>query len=268
MDENGNPVISQPEDEQENTHVEPTGKPEVPENKPNPEEEPDEEQEIAHDPINPEEEEVKEDKPVSRRESKRIEKLLDKLAQAEQGRMSPRRQQPQRRESGQIIPDGEYDTTEVNRMAQEYAQKLYNQGLSEAQAMNIANTFATRLEIDAPRVAEKYRFLDSDPDNAEFNPGPADFINRMFLNTVGYDPQTGVVQNSDLRYSEFVEGFMDVVELVASGKVAEGTRNVARRAAQTGVRPGGVAKSTYKGDDPRQMSDEQLEAMIKQGLGR
>lgn len=265
MDENGDPVtIPLEEQEQEEPESSTGNQPEVPDPKPKPdEEEQEEEQEIVNDPVEPEEQEEEEEKPVSRRESKRIEKLLDKLNQYQQGGQ-PRRTAANR-PAAPVIKEGDYNVDELNNMAQEYGQKLYQQGLSEAQAYNIANTFATRLEIDAPKVGSKYQFLDTESD--QFNPGPTDFINRMYLSMVGYDPQTGVVQNTDLRYGEFVEGFMDVVELLATEKVAGSTKNVAKQAAQTGLRPGGSKKSTYQGDDPRQMTDEQLEAAISSGLG-
>jgi hypothetical protein len=89
----------------------------------------------------------------------------------------------------------------------------------------------------------------------------------MYLNSVGYDPQTGVVQDMNLRYGEFVEGIMEVIDLVSAGRVADSTKNISEQAARTGIRPGGSRKSNYKGDDPRQMTDEQLEATIKAGLG-
>lgn len=262
MDEDGNPITPLENEEE----VKPTGEePKVPENQLKPDDEQEEEQEIAKDPVEPKVEEEEELKPVSPRENKRVNQLLDRLAQYEQQNLSPRgSRQPQGR--GQpLIPEGEYDIDQINEMAQRHGQLLYEQGLSTAQAMNIATTFATRLEIDAPKVGSKYTFLDIESD--DFNPGPTDFINRMYLNTVGYDPQTRVVRNQDLRYNEFVEGFMGVVELVAGGKVAEGARSVAKQAAQTGTRPGGVAKA-YQGDDPSQMTDEQLDAMIASQLGR
>lgn len=283
MDENGNQPNAddlalgggQPQPD-EPTGNEPTG---TPQDQPQPGEQPEEQEqeeepEISRDPVNPEqspEQEEEEPQPVSRRESKRVNQLLEKLARYEQGQMQPQGSQPQgqtpRQPNGQIIPEGEYSIDQVNDMAQDYGQRLYQMGLSQAQAYNIANTFATRLEIDAPKVGGRYEFLDSDNEE-NFNPGAADFINRMYLNTVGYDPMTGVVRNQDLRYGEFVDGFMDVVQLVAQGKVADAAQNVARQSAQRGVRPGDqTKKATYQGNDPKQMSDEQLDAAIAAGLG-
>lgn len=279
MDENGNPL---PNDEDLNLGAggddpnEPTGNdPVVPQPKPGEDEEQEqEEQEISRDPVNPApgEQEEEEQQPVSRRESKRVKQLLDKLDRYEQGQGQPRGGQPQgsapRQPNGQIIPEGEYDIDQINGMAQDYGQRLYQMGLTQAQAYNNASMFATRLEIDAPRVRSKYDFLDPEAGDDVYNPGVTDFVDKMFLNTVGYDPMTGVVSNQDLRYNEFVDGFMDVVELVANGKVADSANNIAKRTAQRGVRPGGnTKKANYQGDDPTQMSDEQLDAAIASGLG-
>jgi hypothetical protein len=221
-----------------------------------------EEEEISNDPVEDDGDE-EEEPPVSPRESKRIQALLDKMAANDQSRSQNRAEAP-KRDGKQVIPEGEYDIEQVNEMANKFGTDMYQQGLSEAQQYSIANTFATRLEIDAPRVNSKYNFLDQDSE--EFNPGIAGFVNRVYLNTVGYDPNTGVVQNMDLRYGEFVEGLMDVINLVSAGKVADTSKKVAQQAAQTGIRPGGSRKVTYKGDDPSQMTDEQLEQAIKNGL--
>lgn len=278
MDANGNPITLTEEQMQEGNDPQPQGAPaptgNQPEAQPQPQPAPQgpeggEAPEIAHDPVvTPEGQQPEgEEPPASPRQNKRIEQLLDKLHTREQEVLQRGAQPPQQRQPNrQIIPDGEYTTEEVNRMAQDYADNILQQGLTEVQAVNIANNFATRLEIDFPRVNSKYTFLDTDSD--DFNPGPADFVNRMYLYTVGYDPKTGVVQDRDLRYGEFVEGFMGVVELIATGKVADAGAATAAIAAMAGPRPGGPAKTPlYQGEDPKQMSDEQLDAAIAQGLG-
>lgn len=240
-----------------------TGKPEATPTPPVEEEEV-EEPEISQDPVEetPAEEEEVVEPPVSRRESKRINKLLEKLSQYEQSKpVQQRRPVP----TAQQIEDGDYTTEELNQRFQQGQQEAFSAGLSQAQALTNANTFATRLDIDAPKVFAKYDYLDPESDN--FDPGRTDFINRMYLSTVGYDQNTGVAMNLNLRYDEFVEGIQEMIELSATSQRADSTKNVARQAAQTGVRPGGVAKTAYQGNDPRQMTDEQLDARIAAGLG-
>lgn len=229
---------------------------------------PDEQQEeqeveISRDPVE-QEQEQEEEQPVSRRESKRIKQLLDRFAERDEARFTRPQQRPQQRRGGQIIPEGEYDISEINEMAEGYGQNMYQRGLSEAQAYNIANTFATRLEIDAPRVNSRYTILDKESD--DFNPGIAGFVNRMYLNSVGYDPMTGLVNDTDLRYGEFVDALMDALDLMSTSKVADSTKNVAGQAARTGIRPGGSRTPSYKGSDPKKMTDEQLDAKIAELL--
>ncbi len=214
-------------------------------------------------PEQPEEPAVEEEEPpVSHRESKRIAQLLEKMKARDEP--APAAQAPV--DNRPIIPEGDYDLEDVNKMAREYSESAYKRGLSEAQAYNNANTFATRLELDTPKVAAKYKFLDQDSD--EFDPGRADFVNRLFLTSVGYDDKTGTVNNNNLRYHEFVEGMMEMVEITAAGKTAESAKNVAQQAAATGVRPSGTAPTAYQGLDPKKMTDAQLDAIIAQSLPR
>jgi hypothetical protein len=256
MEDEQNPVENQEIEKQE--EIESTGEAEAQETKPNQEEE---KEEISEDLIN-EEAEVTEEKPVSRRESKRIQAILDKLAQGDT-QYQPRA--TQRPNSRQVIPEGEYDLEQVNEMAHKYGEEAYNRGLSEAQAYNIANTFVTRLEIDTPRVNSKYEFLDAE--SSDFDPGVAGFVNRMYLNAVGYDPNTGLVRNMDIRYGEFIDGVMDMIDMVSTGKVADSAKNIAGQAARTGVRPGGsTTKPVYQGGNPKKMTDAQLDAVINQAL--
>lgn len=243
-----------------------------------------EELEIAQDPVQPKQQE----QPVSRRESKRIEQLLKKFGYDEAPQQRPQqRQQPtfqpqfqgQTGNQGvpQIIGEGDYDLDEVNRKAYEWAQQFAQQQMSgsqnqqqevfnQTQMMQNASNFATRLEIEEPRVSGKYAFMDT-ANEEQFDPGVASFINSTYLSVVGYDQRNGTVQNTNLRYSEFVDGFMEVVELVSQALAADGNKAAVQQVARAGVRPGGKNNQPYTGDDPRQMSDEQLKAKIAEGLG-
>jgi hypothetical protein len=220
-----------------------------------PKEEPGEEEEPAEE----------EEKPVSRRESKRIKQLLEKFATPQQ---QPQPQVEQRIEAAKkkLIEEGEYSLDQINQMAEDYRQEAYKEGVQAGQnASQNATLFLTRLEIDAPKVAAKHDFLDQNSDN--FDPGQASFINELYLKTVGYDPRTGVAANPNIRYDEFVDGVMDLVDLQASAKVVDTKKNITKQAAKTGPRPGGTVKKAYQGDDPTQMSDEQLDAAIAASLG-
>jgi hypothetical protein len=131
MDEDNKPVENEEEIEQQEQEESTGEKPDT-QPKPNQEEEDGEEQEISNDPVE-EEGEQEEEKPVSRRESKRIQALLDKFAQSDEARFGNRNQPAPRKPDGtQIIPEGEYDIEQINEMAKEYGQTLFKEGLSQA----------------------------------------------------------------------------------------------------------------------------------------
>lgn len=134
---------------------------------------------------------------------------------------------------------------------------------NEASDLAKFNLFQTRLEIDGPKVASKFPQFDKESD--QFNKQAANAVNQMFLSTVGYDPESDTVQNTDLRYAEYVEGLMELAEELAAVKVATTQKNIKKQAAQTSLRPdGSQAKKLNLNQSPENMSDEELDAVINQ----
>ena len=83
---------------------------------------------------------------------------------------------------------------------------------------------------------------------------------------VGLDANTGLVQNPNVRWKDFVESEFELADEIANTKVANSTRNIAQQAASTGLRPdGSQAKRLNLNKAPEQMSDEELDAIIAQG---
>lgn len=193
----------------------------------------------------PEEEAEPEPSP---RQNKAIERLTKKLAEAKA--QAPQRQAPQ----GPIIGEGDYDLDQVNQMAREYGDSRYNEALQQAQAIE----FKLGLKVEVPVVTQKYPELN--PNSDKFDLGRRQFIDELYLKSVGYNEQSGTVQRSDIGYEEFVDGFMEAVDRSASVKAAESSKNLAKQASQTGVRPNSIAKKAYDGADPSKMTLEQLQA--------
>lgn len=204
-----------------------------------------------------EQEDEDEDEPApTPRENKRIRQLNDKFAQ-----LAQQQQTPEQKKKESLIDEGDYTQEEINELASKYGEERYQEGVAQAKALE----FKVNLKIDVPKVNQKYEYLDKDSDT--FDPGRAAFVNNLFLKTVGYNQQNGSVTNSEIGYEEFVDGLMELVDNAATAKSADTVTNLAKQSAQRGVRPGGVAKKDYQGDDPSKMSDAQLQAAIKQGLG-
>lgn len=216
-----------------------------------------EEQEPEAEPIEEPADEEPEPKP-SRRENLRIQQLLEKMKYNQ--------------EPGQPVPQQGMDYAsnldadpEVVRQLEEdrrqAAQTSYQQGLDQAKSIQ----FHTRLELDAPKVEQKYPILNKESE--EFNPAVADAVNSWYLQMTGYNPATNSVSNANIRYSEFIEGVMELGEKTAGQKVAQSSKQIARQAAQTGIRPdGSQTKKLDLTKAPQDMTDEELNAVVKQSI--
>jgi len=208
-----------------------------------------------------------EEHPPSRRETKRIQQLIAKMQNQSNSNLPfpSTNSNLSNNQKQRIIDEGEYDLDEINQMAGNYANEMYQRGLSQAQQLQNANMFSTRLEIDTPQVMSKHTFFD--PKASDFNPSVADMVNRMYLNFVGYNPSTGTVTNPNIRYGEFVDAYMESVDVLSSQNRAESSQNIAKQVANSGMRPNGVADTEYQGNNPKKMSDKQLDDIIKDSLG-
>lgn len=243
-EENPTPIVGDEQDPELQDQPDPA---EGDEPKPNP---------VEDEPEDDPEEQEEEDEPApSPRENRRIRQLNAKFAELAQ------QAQPEEKKRAQPIGEGDYTIEEANELANKYGEERFNEGVAQAKALE----FKVNLKIDVPEVNQKYEYLDKE--SQSFDPGRAAFVNNLYLKTVGYDQRTGSPSNSDIGYEEFVDGLMELVDNAATAKSADTATNLAKQSAQRGIRPGGVAKKAYNGDDPRKMSDDQLEAAIKTGLG-
>jgi pyruvate/2-oxoglutarate dehydrogenase complex dihydrolipoamide acyltransferase (E2) component len=204
--------------------------------------------------------------PQSRRESLRIAKLVERQLQERQ-LSAP---QPQNAlnyadklevDNPQILKDLENDRRTVSDQA-------YQAGIRQAETIS----WKSSLRMESPIVQGKYKFLDN-RDPANFNPAAADAMNQKYLRYVGYtagDPSRGVpesVQIPDVSYLEFVEAEMEFADEIARHRVENTTRNIAKQAATTGLRPDGSrAKRLDLNKDPEMMTDEELDARIAQAV--
>lgn len=199
-----------------------------------------------------------EEKPPSRRESLRIQQLIQKMKQNPQ---QPQYTPPQGMDYAETLEADPETVQQLEADRQAYGQAYYDQGARLAES----NLFHTRLEIDAPKVEAKYPQLDKN--SPQFDPAVADAVNNWYLSTTGYDPQTNTVQNANVRYSEFVEGIMELAERAAGEKVARSSKNIAKQAASTGLRPdGSSAKTLDLNKAPEDMTNEELNAFINSRL--
>jgi hypothetical protein len=255
MPDDDNNASSQQIDEEQTTDLSPVEQPTQ-----EPVEVVDEQQEETQAEESSESEQAEAPEQPSRRENLRIHQLVSKLKQQTQDQDISHDNAPDYRQMIEA-DDGVYD--QLNQTTQQYGSTQFKEGLKQAESMK----FHMRLEMDAPRVASKYPQFDSESE--QFNPSLANAVNEWYLASTGYDPTKDTVQNSKIRYSEFVESIMELADVAAGEKVASTTKNIAKQAASTGLRPdGSQAKRLNLNKAPEQMTDEELDAVIAQTIPR
>lgn len=231
----------------------------IAEPEPTPEEPTTPEPEPAAEP-EPEEEEEPEERPISRRESLRIQQLVSKLKQS-QPDQQPSRDRPKSLDYAQAL---EADTETLNQLdadRRQYGESRYQEGLEQVKVIE----FRTNLRMDAPRIEAKYPVMDKAA--PQFNPVVADALNQMYLSAVGWDDRTKTVRNSDVSYADYIESQFELADELANERVARSTKNIAKQAAVTGLRPSGnSAKKLNLNQAPENMSDEELNAAIAQTI--
>jgi hypothetical protein len=213
--------------------------------------------------VEPEEGEIPEEpapREPSRRENLRIQQLLSKL----HNQPNANYEQPQAPVDYSQMIDADPETlAALQQTTSQYGKQQYQAGLGQADERTKYSEFRTFLEIDAPRVEAKYKFLDKN-DTANFRPHIANAVNEFYLSMVGHDAGSRKVNDSGIRYNEFTDAIVELANEIATTKVTSSTRNIARQASQTGIRPdGSTTKRLNLNKAPEAMSDEELRAYIK-----
>ncbi len=207
-----------------------------------------------------EEEEQEEAPQPSRREQLRVQQLLKKYGNPVASQPAPQTQAPNYRDMIDA-PDEVY--TQLEQTNQQFGQQQYKQGENAALQQINSVKWETTLNIDTPVVETEYPMLNP-RDTTNFHPVLADTINQLYLKTVGYDNRTGMVANPYIRYREFVDGYMELADELASTKVATTTKNIAKQAANTGLRPDGSSAKRMNLNQPiENMSNAELKAYGK-----
>lgn len=202
--------------------------------------------------------EAEEEKPPSRREQLRIQQVLEKLKQKDSRPEAPVK--PDALNYSDLDADPEL-VKQLEADRRKYGEDLYTQGVEQSKSI----LFHTRLEVDAPRVEAKYPQLDKDSD--QFDPAIANALNSSYLHLVGYDEKTDTVQNPGIRYADYIEAQFELANAIASEKVVKTSKNIAKQAASTGLRPdGSTAKRLNLNQNAEDMTDEELQAKIAQSL--
>jgi hypothetical protein len=215
----------------------------------------------------------------SARLDKRVEKFAMKLRN-EFATRSQQRPQPDKPYQPVNLDDMEYDPETLQLLKQDrerIAKDAYSQGAGERQAL-VQERFMDRFEVDADRVTAKYPTMDETSE--DFDPDLAAGINEQYLALVGYEQRpdgSAVFHNPIIRYRDYVDSQMALIERAATSRNADTAQNVAKQASRTGPRPSGGAKRGAVDLSPigiRKMTPEEyeknrpaIEAEIRRSMG-
>lgn len=189
------------------------------------------------------------ERPPSRREQYRIQQLLAKYG-------NPASQNRQTANNGldyrQTLDADPEVIRQLEADRQRVAEAEYIRGTEEVKA----SEFRTNVRLDYPLVKDKLSKLD---------PVDVEALDKEYLYTVGFNPQTGSVQNTNIGYAEFIEARIEQAERLASRMNVETAKNIARQTAATGLRPdGSSARALNLNRDPSEMTMDELYASIGQ----
>lgn len=203
-------------------------------------------------------EEAPEEKPPSRREQLRIQQLLNKYGDPDK-KQAPLQTRQDALDYGTALDADPAVIEQLEADRQATQQSAFSEGLKRAEFLD----WKTSLKIDAPNIEKKHPILD--PSAKEFHPAVADAVNNWYLNMSGFDPNTNTVNNPNIGYADFVEGFMELVQETAGQKNAQSVKNITKQAATTGLRPDGSSANRMNlNKDPSEMTTEELYAVLGQ----
>lgn len=179
-------------------------------------------------------------------EELKLNKILDRIQQTKQPVQREQRKPMDYRDTIDA-PDEVYESLDQDRS--NYGEQRYSEGLEQAKALE----FKMNIKLDLPLVKEKLDKLD---------PADATALDREYLQLVGFDPQTGYVRNADVGYADFIEARIQQAERLAASMALKSQKNIAKQAAQTGIRPDGGAHKGLQISSPQDianMSSEDFE---------
>ena len=149
---------------------------------------------------------------------------------------------------------GEYDAQQLEQDRASYGNFQFAQGRQTAASDYQQEMFVDRLELDTERVVSKYDgVFDKSSDN--YDPDLDTGLTNLYLQTVGFDPNTGTIQNTKLRFKDFVDTQMKLIDRAATSRNANSTQNLAKQASRTGTRPTSTRKSSIDLTDPNAIAN-------------
>lgn len=157
-------------------------------------------------------------------------------------------------------PDEVYEQLSSDRDA--FGQSQYQQGQNDAMRVSRLDKWELGAKIDYPLVADKLSKLDQ---------SDIEVLNREYFQFSGVRySQDGTIEdvaNPNISYADYVNARIEQAERLATRMNINTQKNVARQAANTGLRPDGTsAKPLNLNKAPQDMTDAELDAYLLKAL--
>lgn len=217
--------------------------------------------------------EVQEDEPsLTPRQEKRVNqieqqakelgmnKILDRIQAVREAPSQRQRQDPLDYRQAIDAPDEVYEQLASDRDT--YGKSQYEQGTQDASRNSRLDKWELSAKIDYPLVADKLKTL---------APEDVDVLNREYFLVSGVRQTEGGgivdVTNPNIGYADFINARIEQAERLATRMNLNTQKNVARQAANTGLRPDGTsAKPLNLNKAPQDMTDKELDAFISRAI--
>ena len=215
---------------------------------------------------NAEEDEPKKLTRKEKREAKRQKYLEAIQKEGEQNSQRYRQELFQTDPNYKPLDYSQASEVEVDELTQDrvkYGQQNFSRGAEMAQRLAQQDNFWQGVEYEDKllRVDPKYAFLDdSNPDN--FDEDRTVELQELFLELVGFNPDTNTVRRTDLSWDKFVRNEVARMERWNSIEEDRIIQNAASQRATSGIRPSGSSSRSLgklKPGDISRMSQAEFE---------
>lgn len=123
---------------------------------------------------------------------------------------------------------------------EQYGRSNFSRGAEAERYISEQEQFlqATQYESELLERDPRFAFLnENDPEN--FDPERAADMNELFLELIGYNPETSTVRRTDISWKKFAEAELGRMEKWQLASEADITRNLASQRSTSGIRPSG-----------------------------
>lgn len=134
----------------------------------------------------------------------------------------------------------ELNVEDLVKDREQYGRNNFSRGAEAERYIANQENFLQSVEYEARMLENdpKFAFMNGD-DPENYDPDRTAELNELFLELVGYDPNTNTVRRTDLSWEKFAKAEVARMERWQAVQEANITRNLAAQRSTSGIRPSG-----------------------------